>query len=75
MIENVENMTFNDYYNQLKDEFPTFRRRVCQELEISYKTFYNKMNGESSWTRPEQEMIAKILNRPVDELFPEKQTA
>jgi hypothetical protein len=74
MKENIENMTFEDYYLHLKDSAPTLREKVCHALEISYKTFYNKRN-DNSWTNPEREMIAQILGQPVNVLFPEKQTA
>jgi hypothetical protein len=67
-------MTFEDYYLHLKDSAPSFRRKICDALEISYKTFYNKRN-DNSWTNPEREMIAQILCQPVDVLFPEKQSA
>lgn len=70
---NNENMTFEDYYLYLKDSAPSLRRDICNALEISYKTFYNKRN-ENSWTNPEREMIAQILGQTVDILFPEKNT-
>lgn len=71
MEENVEKMTFEDYYLNLRDASRLLREQICNRLEISHKTFYNKRN-DNSWTNIEREIISQLLNRSVEVLFPEK---
>ncbi len=54
-------LNFTDYYKSYSESQGELRRRICDRLEISFKTFYNKMNG-NSWTTIELEAIEKIVN-------------
>jgi hypothetical protein len=74
MKENIEKMTFEDYYLSLRDASRLLREQICNRLEISHKTFYNKRN-DNSWSTIERETISQLLKKSVDVLFPEKQTS
>jgi len=53
-------LNFSDYYKNLSELQADLRSKVCDKLEISYKTFYNKINSDS-WSTIEREAIAKIV--------------
>ena len=52
-------MSFKDYYKSLSEIQYDLKSRVMSKLEISEKTFYNKMNDES-WSPVEIEAIESI---------------
>lgn len=54
-------LNFSDYYKNLSELQADLRNKVCDKLEISYKTFYNKINSDS-WSTIEREAIAKIVD-------------
>ena len=56
-----KNLNFSDYYKNLSELQGELRNRICHKLEISYKTFYNKINGDS-WSNIEREAIGKIVD-------------
>ena len=53
-------LNFSDYYKNLSELQGALRNKVCDKLEISYKTFYNKINADS-WSFIEREAIACIV--------------
>ena len=53
-------LNFSDYYKTLSELQGELRNKVCDKLEISLKTFYNKINADS-WNTIEREAIAKIV--------------
>jgi hypothetical protein len=53
-------LNFSDYYKNLSELQGDLRNKVCDKLEISYKTFYNKINSDA-WSNIEREAIAKIV--------------
>ncbi|OFX56316.1 MAG: hypothetical protein A2066_13020 [Bacteroidetes bacterium GWB2_41_8] len=67
-------MSFTDYYTNLKNIQAELRDKICQKLEISEKTFYNKLNNDT-FDYPQKVVIAQILESSVEVLFPQKQTA
>lgn len=64
-----ENMNFRDYYNSLSRLPGDLKKKICEKLEISDKTFYNKMN-DNTFDYPQKLVISMILEKPIDELFP-----
>ncbi len=53
-------LNFSDYYKTLSELQSDLRNKVCDKLEISSKTFYNKINADS-WSTIEREAIARIV--------------
>lgn len=70
MQKNQENMSFRNYYNVLKNQHVELRNKICQALDISTKTFYNKLNDDS-FDYPQKLVISKIIEMSIDELFPQ----
>lgn len=66
MNEKAEKMSFKDYYFSLKSNL---REKICCKLEISEKTFYNKLRDDS-FDNPQRVIIAEIIGKPIEELFP-----
>lgn len=73
MNKKQDKMNFQDYYNSLKTQYLEVRNEICVKLEISEKTFYNKLN-DNNFTYPQQVVIAQLLKKQVSELFPNNQT-
>lgn len=73
MNENIENMSFQDYYSSLKTQYTVLRDKICKKLGISEKTFYNRLS-ENNFTYPEQVVISEIIGKPHHELFPNKES-
>ena len=54
-------MAISDYYNSLdKEAKKDFRRRVLEETDFSYATFYYKMRN-GNWTKVETKVINSII--------------
>jgi hypothetical protein len=70
MNTNQENMSFRNYYNVLKNQHVELRDRICKALDISVKTFYNKLNDDS-FDYPQKLVISKITEIDLEELFPQ----
>lgn len=62
-------MSFKYYYNKLKTQHVETRDKICQILDISEKTFYNKLNDDS-FDYGQKLVIAQVTGEPVDSLFP-----
>lgn len=69
MDKNQGNMNFKDYYDSLSKVPSDLKKKICEKLEISDKTFYNKMN-DNSFDYPQKLVISMILEKPIDVLFP-----
>lgn len=69
MDTNQENMSFKNYYSSLKNQHVELRDRICKALDITQKTFYNKLNDDS-FDYPQKLVISKIAEKEIDELFP-----
>lgn len=67
METSKEKISFQDYYKNLSFVQGELRAKICDKLEISYKTFYNKINSDS-WTTIEREAIEKIMDEFIIEL-------
>lgn len=67
-------MSFKDYYQEKKNGHSQLRDEICELLEISLKTFYNRL-ADDSWTRLERQAISAHLGISVDILFPETTAA
>lgn len=65
-------MVFKDYYENLSEKGRVeLRDRIIKETEISMPTFYNWMR-EDKFPKVYRIVIAQIMEKSVDELFPEK---
>lgn len=42
---------------------------ICEELDITRRTFNNKINGFSDFTLKEAKYISSKVGRPIDEIF------
>lgn len=69
-MKNDFKMSFKDHYISIKTSHAKLRDDICRLLEISEKTFYNRM-ADDSWTYPEKIVISNYLNSSVEILFPE----
>lgn len=72
MIENIQNMSFKDYYYSLKTNL---KNQICEEFGISDKTFYNKLNkvDGNDFDNLQKKRIAEITGIDAEILFPELQ--
>lgn len=57
----IEKISFTDYYKQFAELQSDLRKLVCEKLNISEKTFYNKINADS-FNDLERTAIAKVVN-------------
>ncbi len=72
MINNQkqEKMTFQNHFQKLKNALPEFRDKLLEELGISYRSFYRKLET-NSFNLSEQKVIATIMDSDIQTLFPE----
>ena len=70
MYKTSEEMSFTAYYNWLQNQPNELRREIISQLEISEKTFYNRLQ-DHKFTYPQKLVISQILEKPIDFLFPE----
>lgn len=69
--EEIEKMTFRDYYDQLDDRRKIeLRKQIMSESGMSYPTFYHKL-AKNKFSLLERNMIAKLCDKSPIELFPE----
>lgn len=52
-------MSFKEYYSDLKGLQAEMKNRIIERLEITDKTFYNRLNN-NQWKKHELELIEKI---------------
>jgi len=62
-------MTFESYYKNYRKELI---ERITLALGIAPSTFYQKLQ-KNNFTSLEKEKISTIVERPIDELFPNDQ--
>ncbi|MFH0757369.1 MAG: hypothetical protein V2B15_08790 [Bacteroidota bacterium] len=67
---NLKSMSLQAYYGELMNAATGFREEICQVLDISRRTFYERIK-DGSWTDPEKRLLSLHLGRPVNVLFPE----
>lgn len=53
-------MNFADYYKNVSELQAELRSLVCSKLDISLKTFYNRINDDS-WSDMERATIDKVV--------------
>lgn len=53
-------MNFADYYNSLRTKQSSLRSQVCELLEISEKTFYNRIK-EENWSALEKAALENLM--------------
>jgi len=58
----VLNMSLRDYYQLLGSVQSDFKKKVLEALEISDKTFYNRLTSDS-WTALERKKILEIIDQ------------
>lgn len=63
-------MDFKAYYEDLKKKPTELRNEICQLLDISQETFYVKLRN-NGFDYPQKVVIAQILERPIEVLFPQ----
>ncbi len=62
-VENIEKMTFSDYYNSLEaDKKKTLREDFLNKTGGAYPTFYSKLS-RNSFTNLEKEFLEKLCNQ------------
>lgn len=52
-------MSFRDYYELSTKLTSALREEIIRKLNISYRTYYNKLNNDS-WTPAERQMLDAI---------------
>lgn len=60
-------MSFKDYYTNLDQLQSEIRDEIVAELDISTKTFYNRLNKDS-WTKLERAAIDRIMQNHISKL-------
>ena len=70
MNKTSEEMSFTDYYSWLQERPNELRREIISQLEISEKTFYNRLQ-DGKFLYPQKLVISQIIERPIEVLFPE----
>lgn len=60
-------MSFKDYYSLVDTIKVDLRYKIMAALEISEKTFYNKLNSDN-WTALEREKIDQIFTSHISDL-------
>jgi hypothetical protein len=60
-------MNFKDYYSFVDTIKEDLRSKIMEVLEISQKTFYNKLNADS-WTKIELEKVEEIFQQHINSL-------
>ena len=68
-------MKFSQYYQNIsnKTEKRKFRNKIIDACMIQHPTFYGWLTRKRIPPLA-QKIIAEIIGRPVDELFPEEET-
>ena len=61
---NTLKMSLKDYYRLLGSIQSEFKEKVLEALEISEKTFYNRLNSDK-FSTIEREKIAQITNETL----------
>ena len=69
MNKTSEEMSFTDYYSWLQERPNELRREIISQLEISEKTFYNRLQ-DGKFLYPQKLVISRIIERPIEVLFP-----
>lgn len=65
-----DKLSFTDYYNWLQERPNELRREIIRQLEISEKTFYNRLQ-DGKFLYPQKLVISQIIEQDIDTLFPE----
>lgn len=60
-------MSFRDYYELSTKLTSTLREEIIRKLNISYRTYYNKLNNDS-WTPAERQMLDSIYTDHINTL-------
>lgn len=60
-------MSFKDYYVELGNTQSELRDTILAELEITKKTFYNKLNADS-WSSLERAKVEEITKKHFSDL-------
>ena len=66
-------LPITDLYRELSDTPLKLRDRIAEECGASTATVYRWLNGTTVPRKSDREKIANMLNRPVSELWPEKE--
>lgn len=67
MNENQDNLSFSAYYEHLKKLHLELRDEICKKLNVSEKTFYNKLNS-NSFSPAESHVILELLPNITEKL-------
>jgi hypothetical protein len=60
-------ISFTNYWENLGNLKNDLRNKIMDEMEISNKTFYNRVNKDD-WTILEREKLQEILNNHIDSI-------
>lgn len=69
MKKNKEEITFIELYQELGNVQATLRKEICALLDITERTFFNKVKN-NSFTSAEKVVISLHLETSVEVLFP-----
>lgn len=64
------NLTFSDYYQELRKESLKFVASIMKATGKSERTVYNWIKGSNLPKKKDRETISVLLNIPQDILFP-----
>jgi len=67
--KNHRDISFKDYYQNLKEGPKKLRDEICKKLQISHETFYVKYRT-GTFSYPQQVVISQIIGQPIEVLFP-----
>jgi len=57
------------YYGLTKDEAIKLRSEIINQCGISPYSFYPCLMGQRNWSRRNQEIISKLINISIENLF------
>lgn len=70
-------MVFSDYMNSLSTEAVSEKRqmmdKICEACCVNKVAVYNWIAGRTKPDALARKTISAVLNKPVDELFPEEE--
>lgn len=67
--KNIENSFQKAFYGTPMDSAASVKARIMDECGISERTFYRWLENPGHITKLAKPIIAKILNKEVDEIF------
>lgn len=74
-MDKNEGLGFKAYWKTLTGtQRLSLRNQFLLETDCAYSTFYNKKDNPERFTKLERDVIARIVNKDVEILFPKEET-